>query len=240
MFSKVLDILDKPYRDAIYEYLAKNNKFNKTKEWLGLSIVLIIFMIFISILFFMKNYTYEPPVIYQVDKETVANNTYNKRLITLNSQRVTQQSLENWSIGFVNNMYNFDFNNFDKQLLNSKKYFTNAGYNAFVNSINKIALKEIYNTHDVFKYLSSKNPKEVNGYKYYADKPTGFFPINLFTNPTRMIIEDPEGNKKIISDGYEEANKNTIIYTLLVFSIVFFVFTGLILSANEKFKNERK
>ena len=159
MFSKVLDILDKPYRDAIYEYLAKNNKFNKTKEWLGLSIVLIIFMIFISILFLMKNYTYEPPVIYQVDKETVANNTYNKRLITLNSPRVTQQSLENWSIGFVNNMYNFDFNNFDKQLLNSKKYFTNAGYNAFVNSINKIALKEnIENKKQIVTLTASGEP----------------------------------------------------------------------------------
>ncbi|MCI0502550.1 MAG: hypothetical protein L0Y48_03075, partial [Fusobacteria bacterium] len=38
---------------------------------------------------------------------------------------------------------------------------------------NKITVKEIHNTHNVFKYLSSKNPKEVNGYKYYADKPTG-------------------------------------------------------------------
>ena len=105
---------------------------------------------------------------------------------------------------------------------------------------NKITVKELYNSYDVYKYLSSKNPKEVNGYKYYADKPTGFFPINLFTNPTRMIIEDPEGNKKIISDGYDKENFYT---TAAVSFLIFFsisAMASLILGLNKKFKNERK
>ena len=41
MFSKILDILDKPHKDYVYEYLSRNNKFNKTREWFGLSILLI-------------------------------------------------------------------------------------------------------------------------------------------------------------------------------------------------------
>ena len=104
---------------------------------------------------------------------------------------------------------------------------------------NKIALKEIHNTHDVFKYLSSKNPKEVNGYKYYADKPTGFFPINLFTNPTRMIIEDPEGNKKIISDGYDKENQSITIESLFIIFGIIIGMTGLILGLNDKFRTKK-
>ena len=104
---------------------------------------------------------------------------------------------------------------------------------------NKIALKEIHNTHDVFKYLSSKNPKEVNGYKYYADKPTGFFPINLFTNPTRMIIEDPEGNKKIISDGYDKENQSITIEALFIIFTTIIGITGLILGLNDKYRTKK-
>ncbi len=104
---------------------------------------------------------------------------------------------------------------------------------------NKIALKEIHNTHDVFKYLSSKNPKEVNGYKYYADKPTGFFPINLFTNPTRMIIEDPEGNKKIISDGYDKENQSITIEALFIIFSTIIGMTGLILGLNDKYRTKK-
>ena len=104
---------------------------------------------------------------------------------------------------------------------------------------NKIALKEIHNTHDFFKYLSSKNPKEVNGYKYYADKPTGFFPINLFTNPTRMIIEDPEGNKKIISDGYDKENQSITIEALFIIFSTIIGMTGLILGLNDKYRTKK-
>ena len=105
---------------------------------------------------------------------------------------------------------------------------------------NKITIKKLQNTYDIFKYLSSKNPKEMNGYKYYTDKPTGFFPINLFTNPTRMIIEDPEGNKKIISDGYDKENFYTIVAVSFIIFFSISAMASLILGLNEKFKNERK
>ena len=104
---------------------------------------------------------------------------------------------------------------------------------------NKITVKELNNSYDVYKYLSSKNPKEVNGYKYYADKPTGFFPINLFTNPTRMIIEDPEGNKKIISDGYDKENQSITIEALFIIFTTIIGITGLILGLNDKYRTKK-
>lgn len=143
MFSKILDILDKPNKDSIYEYLAKNNKFNKTKEWFGLSILLIIISILVSILFFFKNATYEPPAIYQVNKNTLANNTYmDQRLIILRQPRVTKKSLESWSINFVNNFYNFTFNNFIEQVKKDRKWFTKAGYRGFLTSLDSIGLQD--------------------------------------------------------------------------------------------------
>ena len=104
---------------------------------------------------------------------------------------------------------------------------------------NKITIKKLQNTYDIFKYLSSKNPKEMNGYKYYTDKPTGFFPINLFTNPTRMIIEDPEGNKKIISDGYDKENQSITIEALFIIFSTIIGMTGLILGLNDKYRTKK-
>lgn len=80
----------------------------------------------------------------------------------------------------------------------------------------KIALKELVGKYEVFKYLDSKNPKEINGYKYYADKKPGPFPVNLFTYPTRMIIEDPDGNKNIISDNYIESHLKITAFTIFI------------------------
>ena len=81
---------------------------------------------------------------------------------------------------------------------------------------NKMTVKELYNTYDVYQYLSSKNPKEMNGYKFYADKKPGPFPVNLFTYPTRMIIEDPDGNKNIISDNYIESHLKITAFTIFI------------------------
>jgi hypothetical protein len=167
MFSKILDILDKPYKDNVYEYLSKNNKFNKTREWFGLSILLIFIGILVSSLFFFKNKTYIPPAIYQVNKNTLANKTYmDNRLIVLDKPRGTKKALEQWSINFVNNFYNFTFNNFDKQLAEDKRWFTKAGYNGFIESINNIGLKkQLIDKKQIVSLTVSKNPliKDIDG-----------------------------------------------------------------------------
>lgn len=142
MFSKILDFLDKPHKDDVYLYLEKNEKFRKTKEWYGLTLLCIIAMLFILFLFFVKSYSYKPPAIYQVSEKTLANGEYNKQLIALNKPRVTHDALTTWTIRAVNTFYTFDFNNFDRQLANAKMYFTPSAYKAFVTSIEAVKLKE--------------------------------------------------------------------------------------------------
>lgn len=142
MFSKILDLLDKPHRDDVYNYLCQNNKFNRTREWFGFSVVLILIGIIVGILFLIKNFTYVPPALFQVNENTLKNNTYHNRLIALNKPRITQNSLERWSVSFVNDFYNLNFNNFNQKINEDKKWFTPAGYNAFIESLQKIGLYE--------------------------------------------------------------------------------------------------
>ena len=103
---------------------------------------------------------------------------------------------------------------------------------------NKIDLKKVTNSYAIFKYLNSKNLKTNNGVKYYTENNSGTFPINLFTYPTRMIIEDPEGNRKIILDGYIKTHIKTTIIT----SIIYYFFTGafcfLVIFPNKISKNQ--
>lgn len=167
MFSKILDILDKPHKDYVYEYLSRNNKFNKTREWFGLSILLIMISFSVSVLFYFKNKTYTPPAIYQVSKNTLANKTYmDNRLLVLDKPRATKKALELWSINFVNNFYNFTFNNFDKQLKDDRRWFTKAGYNGFLQSINNIGLREqLLSKKQIVGLTVSNNPliKDIDG-----------------------------------------------------------------------------
>ena len=142
MFGKILDLLDKPYKDEIYHYLMKHSKFSRTKEWLGLAVLFTIAMIIINVLFFMKNYEYDPPAIRQVSSKTLQNGEYKTQLVSLGDPRVTHQALQQWTIRAVNNMYSFDFNRFDQQLAASKRYFTPSAYKAYVTSIENLKLKE--------------------------------------------------------------------------------------------------
>lgn len=160
MFKKVLDILDKPYKDDIYLHLTRNEKFNKTNEWFGLSFVFIFILIFVLLLFFIKNFSYVPPTIYQVSEKTIQNGEYKNRLITLSNPRITLKALQEWSSKAVNNIYRFDFNNFDNQLKSSRIYFTNNAYKAFVESIERVELKKsIVDKKQIISLTATETPR---------------------------------------------------------------------------------
>lgn len=173
MFGKVMDFIDKPFKDEIYENLNKNNKFRVTKEWFGLCFVLIVLIYIIVFMFYIKNKDYEPPVVYQVTAKTLENNTYKKPLIALNMPRATKSSLQNWAIKATNNIYNFNFNNFDKQLEKSSHYFTDAGWYSFLMSIENSGLRDtIEDNKQMLKLTASEEPviKHLSG---STDKITG-------------------------------------------------------------------
>ena len=88
------------------------------------------------------------------------------RLLVLDKPRATKKALELWSINFVNNFYNFTFNNFDKQLKDDRRWFTKAGYNGFLQSINNIGLREqLLSKKQIVGLTVSNNPliKDIDG-----------------------------------------------------------------------------
>ena len=159
-FGTILKIIDPQKQDDITLYLDRNDKVNKTRDFLGYTILLIVLNLLVTISFFIKHYTYVPPAIYQVSETTLKNGTYKERLIVLDQPRITQKSLEDWTIRAINNFYSFDFNNFDTQLENSRKYFTPDAYASFVQSVYDNGLREeIVDKKQIFSFTVIKRPR---------------------------------------------------------------------------------
>lgn len=183
MFGKILDFLDKPHNDDTYKYLMSNKKNIKTRDLFAISIICIVATNISLALFFIKYYEYKAPVSYQYNNETLKKGNYKEKLVMLSSPRVTIPALQSWTNNTINNMYNFDFNNFDAQLKNNRKFFTDAGYNGFVNSVNNLNLKDtIVKNKQLISLTSSGTPKLLT-------KSEGI--VNLSTNQRSWQIEVP-------------------------------------------------
>ena len=82
MFKKVIEFLDKPYKDEIYESLSNNKKFNQTLTWFGLAYIFFILLILFLLFFFVNNKDYKYPIVYQINEKV--NEANNNPLILLN------------------------------------------------------------------------------------------------------------------------------------------------------------
>ena len=76
---------------------------------------------------------HKPPVRYFA----TANNGQLTVLTPLNQPNLTSQSLLDWVIEAATTAYNFNFSNYDRALKDIKVYFTDAGYQHFMDSLAK-------------------------------------------------------------------------------------------------------
>ena len=157
MFKKVMEFLDKPYKDEIYESLSNNKKFNQTLTWFGLAYIFFILLILFLLFFFVSNKDYKYPIVYQINEKV--NEANNNPLILLNEARVTHKSIINWTTDAVNSIYNLDFLEYEKQLTLSKKYFTDEGYSKFEDNLiqNKV-IDKIIEEKKIVKMVVSGTP----------------------------------------------------------------------------------
>ena len=160
MFGKILDFLDKPHNDDTYKYLMSNKKNIKTRDLFAISIICIVATNISLALFFIKYSEYKAPVSYQYNNETLKKGNYKEKLVMLSSPRVTIPALKN-----------------------NRKFFTDAGYNGFVNSVNNLNLKDtIVKNKQLISLTSSGTPKLLT-------KSEGI--VNLSTNQRSWQIEVP-------------------------------------------------
>lgn len=204
MFSKLVDWFDKPYRDEIFNLLERNSKFNKTRELMGLIYFFLILTLILILLIGIKYATYKSPAVYQVSEATLKNDIYHKRLLVFKQPRATIPSLQNWATRTINSMYNFDFNNFDKQLEYDKRFFTPSGYKSFVEALTQIKLKDqLDKKKQMVSIVVSEKPQILSNtsgiFDEYEDTDTKkywqiYIPATMITTSGYSVYKDIEIN----------------------------------------------
>ncbi len=197
MFKKVIEFLDKPYKDEIYESLSNNKKFNQTLTWFGLAYIFFILLILFLLFFFLNNKDYKYPIVYQINEKV--NEANNNPLILLNEARVTHKSIINWTTDAVNSIYNLDFLEYEKQLMLSKKYFTDEGYSKFEDNLiqNKV-IDKIIEEKKIVKMVVSGTPIIVSENIYGSQDIMG----NKYWQMRVPVIVTTESGRTEVASGY--------------------------------------
>ncbi len=197
MFKKVIEFLDKPYKDEIYESLSNNKKFNQTLTWFGLAYIFFILLILFLLFFFVNNKDYKYPIVYQINEKV--NEANNNPLILLNEARVTHKSIINWTTDAVNSIYNLDFLEYEKQLMLSKKYFTDEGYSKFEDNLiqNKV-IDKIIEEKKIVKMVVSGTPIIVSENIYGSQDIMG----NKYWQMRVPVIVTTESGRTEVASGY--------------------------------------
>ena len=197
MFKKVIEFLDKPYKDEIYESLSNNKKFNQTLTWFGLAYIFFILLILFLLFFFVSNKDYKYPIVYQINEKV--NEANNNPLILLNEARVTHKSIINWTTDAVNSIYNLDFLEYEKQLTLSKKYFTDEGYSKFEDNLiqNKV-IDKIIEEKKIVKMVVSGKPMIVSENIYGSQDMMG----NKYWQMRVPVIVTTESGRTDVASGY--------------------------------------
>ena len=197
MFKKVIEFLDKPYKDEIYESLSNNKKFNQTLTWFGLAYIFFILLILFLLFFFVNNKDYKYPIVYQINEKV--NEANNNPLILLNEARVTHKSIINWTTDAVNSIYNLDFLEYEKQLTLSKKYFTDEGYSKFEDNLiqNKV-IDKIIEEKKIVKMVVSGTPIIVSENIYGSQDIMG----NKYWQMRVPVIVTTESGRTEVASGY--------------------------------------
>ena len=197
MFKKVMEFLDKPYKDEIYESLSNNKKFNQTLTWFGLAYIFFILLILFLLFFFVSNKDYKYPIVYQINEKV--NEANNNPLILLNEARVTHKSIINWTTDAVNSIYNLDFLEYEKQLTLSKKYFTDEGYRKFEDNLiqNKV-IDKIIEEKKIVKMVVSGTPIIVSENIYGSQDIMG----NKYWQMRVPVIVTTESGRTEVASGY--------------------------------------
>lgn len=117
----------------------------KTRK-LSYAIALALAFDVMGIVFYLDNKDLIEPKIYEVQPTDIIKRNesayHDKQLIIFDKPRHTEVALQRWVNTVVNDLYNFDFLNFEDRIEHISQYFTKSGFENFVQSLQNIRADE--------------------------------------------------------------------------------------------------
>lgn len=130
--------------EQLYQYPSYRTK---TRRFTYLVFLLLILNI-TSVIFYFNLKKEETPKVYEVSQtDVLKNNTKNflkKPLIVFEQPLHTEEVIQRWADITLNNLYNFDYLNFEQRLDEIQPYFTESGYNKFLKGLQNAKMDDYF------------------------------------------------------------------------------------------------
>lgn len=117
----------------------------KTRK-LSYAILLALLFDVLGVVFFFNNKDTLAPDVYEISAADLqarnSANYENKPLLIFDTPRHTETAIERWLNNALNDLYNFDYLNFEERIDEVSKYFTDAGFVHFVSALQRVEARE--------------------------------------------------------------------------------------------------
>lgn len=190
MFKKILDFLVKTPQDGITDKIEKEPIVMKQWNHLGGAILFIFLTIIFSLIsiLFSNVKTEISPLTYKVDFQEMTQEEIN----VLPFPHQSFKNVSAWLQDAVSTAYSFDFLNYDQQVRNVSYYFTDLGYETYLNALAANNIREsVVGSRLQISLIPLQDPVMING---------GIFGTTEFWRfRMPVLISYYGGNKPIIN-----------------------------------------
>lgn len=138
MFKGLFNFLDRMPEDKLNERIFREKVVSKYYLYLGLTFIFLCLYILSTIFLAISKRTYYPAVVYNVLQnkgEIVSPPVINQIPVTLPSSHQSFKNVTSWLIDAITALYTFDFLTYDKSVGESSFYFTEKGYQKYIEAL---------------------------------------------------------------------------------------------------------
>jgi hypothetical protein len=201
MFKSILKLLDPPFQDETQEKIDKEPVVNKYYLFLGGYFVFFAVVVCALVLMWV---TFKKPIKPAVYGEEVtmkdgqmydAHKTY--QLIAIDYPQESMKALQNWVVDALQNIYSFNFYEYDKQKAKAAYFFTPEGYVSFDNALKTSGIEKLVLSKKLeVTILPTKDPAWIKSGKINSD--TEFYKMRVPVLISYMGSGKPVEQKQIV------------------------------------------
>lgn len=201
MFKNLLKFIDPPLNDDIQEKIDNEPVVNKYYFYLGAYFICTLVVLAVLILMWTTFKKPIKPVVY--GEEVVMkdgqmfDNHKTSQLIGIDYPQESMKALQNWVVDALQNIYSFNFYNYDKQKEKASYFFTPEGYVSFQNALKTSGIENLVISKKLeVTILPTKDPAWIKSGKINSD--TEFYKMRVPVLISYMGSGKPVEQKQLV------------------------------------------
>lgn len=147
MFKSVLKFIDPPFNDETQEKIDKEPIVNKYYLYLGGYFIFLLVIVCSLVLMWVTFKKPLKPLVYGEEVTIKDGQMYdaNKttQLIAIDYPQESMKALQNWVVDALQNIYSFNFYDYEKQKAKAAYFFTPEGYVSFNNALKSSGIEKL-------------------------------------------------------------------------------------------------